>query len=76
MRPDSNAASLLYGATQDLEAKLIGQALEAAGGSITKAARILGLTHQTLNSMLEGRHKRLQEKRTPVKKRLKSIIKK
>jgi tetratricopeptide (TPR) repeat protein len=66
----------LYGAIQDLEAKLIGQALEAAGGSITKAARILGLTHQTLNSMLEGRHNRLQEKRTPVKKRLRSIIKK
>jgi tetratricopeptide (TPR) repeat protein len=65
----------LYGATQDLEAKLIGQALEAAGGSITKAARILGLSHQTLNSMLQGRHGRLQEKRTPVKKRLKSIIK-
>jgi tetratricopeptide (TPR) repeat protein len=66
----------LYGALQDLEAKLIGQALEAAGGSITKAARILGLSHQTLNSMLNGRHERLLDKRTPVKKRLRSIIKK
>jgi tetratricopeptide (TPR) repeat protein len=66
----------LYGAVQDLEAKLIGQALEASGGSVTQAARLLGLTHQTLTSMLEGRHKRLQEKRTPAKKRLKSIIKK
>ncbi|HKG13597.1 MAG TPA: helix-turn-helix domain-containing protein [Pyrinomonadaceae bacterium] len=66
----------LYGAVQDLEAKLIGQALEASGGSVTQAARLLGLTHQTLNSMLEGRHRRLQEKRTPAKKRLKSIIKK
>ncbi len=65
----------LYGALQDLEAKLIGQALDAAGGSVTKAARILGLSHQTLNSMLKGRHERLLEKRTPVKKRLKSIIK-
>ncbi|MDT7690177.1 MAG: MalT-like region [Acidobacteriota bacterium] len=65
----------LYGAIQGLEAKLIGQALEAAGGSITKAARILGLSHQTLNSMLKGRHERLQKKRTPVKKRLRSIIK-
>jgi tetratricopeptide (TPR) repeat protein len=66
----------LYGAVQDLEAKLIGQALEASGGSVTQAARLLGLTHQTLNAMLEGRHRRLQEKRTPVKKRLRSIIKK
>ena len=65
----------LYGAVQDLEAKLIGQALEAADGSITKAARILGLSHQTLDSMLKGRHEGLQEKRAPVKKRLKSIIK-
>ena len=65
----------LYGAIQDLEAKLIAQALEAAGGSITKAARILGLSHQTLNSMLKGRHERLLDKRTPVKKRLRSIIK-
>jgi tetratricopeptide (TPR) repeat protein len=65
----------LYGAIQDLEAKLIAQALEAAGGSITKAARILGLSHQTLDSMLKGRHERLLDKRTPVKKRLRSIIK-
>ena len=66
----------LYGALQELEAKLIGQALDAAGGGVTKAARILGLSHQTLNSMLQGRHAGLQEKRTPVKKRLRSIIKK
>jgi hypothetical protein len=65
----------LYGAVQDLEAKLIRQALEASGGSVTKAARILGLPHQTLNSMLKGRHGRLQEKRTPIRKRLRSIIK-
>jgi tetratricopeptide (TPR) repeat protein len=65
----------LYGSLQDLEAKLIGQALDAAGGSVTKAARILGLSHQTLNSMLKGRHERLLDKRTPVKKRLRSIIK-
>jgi hypothetical protein len=47
-----------------------------SGGSVTKAARLLGVTHQSLNAMLDGRHQRLQEKRTPAKKRLKSLIKK
>jgi DNA-binding NtrC family response regulator len=65
----------LYGAVHEYEAKLIEQALEDAGGSVTKAARLLGLTHQTLNSKLEGRHRRLLAKRTPPKKRLKSIVK-
>jgi transcriptional regulator with GAF, ATPase, and Fis domain len=66
----------LYGAVQDFEAKLIGQALDESGGSITKAARLLGLSHQTLNSMLHTRHKQLFAKRKPVQKRLESIIKK
>jgi tetratricopeptide (TPR) repeat protein len=65
----------LYGAVQDFEAKLIGQALEAAGGSLTKAARILGLPHQTLDTMLKTRHKALAGKRKPPEKRLRSIIK-
>jgi hypothetical protein len=65
----------LYGAVQDFEAKLIGQALDEAGGSITKAARILGLAHQTLDSMLNTRHKALTGKRKPPEKRLRSIIK-
>jgi hypothetical protein len=49
-------------------------ALEDAGGSVTKAARLSGLTHQTLAAKLEGRHGKLLAKRTPPKKRLKSII--
>ena len=66
----------LYGAVQDFEAKLIGQALDEAGGSITKAARTLGLAHQTLDTMLKTRHKSLEGKRKPAQRRLKSIIKK
>jgi tetratricopeptide (TPR) repeat protein len=66
----------LYGVLHEFEARLIGQALDEAGGSITKAARLLGLTHQTLNSILHTRHKQLSAKRRPVQKRLKSIIKK
>ena len=65
----------LYGAVQEFEAKLIRQALEAAGGSVTKAARILGLPHQTLSTMLNTRHKALLGKRKPARRRLKSIIK-
>ena len=63
-------------AVHEFEARLIGRALEEAGGSVTGAARLLGLTHQTLNSILRQRHKQLMGKRKPVRKRLKSIIKK
>ena len=65
----------LPGAVQEFEAKLIERALEEAGGSVTRAARLLGVSHQTLNSMLHTRHKQLAGKRKPVQKRLKSIIK-
>lgn len=65
----------LFGAVEELEAKFIIQALDEAGGSVTRAAKLLGIRHQTLTSMLRTRHKRLQSKRTPPEKRLKSIIK-
>ena len=65
----------LYGAVHELEAKLIGQALDESRGSITKAARILGLFHQTLISILDRRHSALAPKRKPAHRRLKSIIK-
>lgn len=64
-----------YGAVHELEAKLLSEALEKAGGSVTKAARLLGAPHQTVTTMLRIRHNRLSEKRTPVKKRRRSIIK-
>jgi tetratricopeptide (TPR) repeat protein/DNA-binding protein Fis len=66
----------LFSAVHEFEAKFIGQALEECGGSVTRAAKLLGIRHQTLTSMLETRHKGLCKKRTPVKKRLRSIIKK
>ena len=49
--------------------------MDEAGGNITKAARILGLTHQTLISILDRRHKALSSKRKTPQRRLKSIIK-
>ena len=66
----------MYEAVHDFEARLIEQALEEARGSVTKAARLLGLTHQTLGTILNTRHKSLAGKRTPVRRRLRSIFKK
>jgi two-component system response regulator HupR/HoxA len=39
------------------EADLIQMALEASGGRLTQAARLLGITHQTLADMLDHRHR-------------------
>jgi tetratricopeptide (TPR) repeat protein len=64
-----------YSAVNEFEAKLIGQALDETGGSVSRAAKLLGLKHQTLTSILETRHKKLLGKRTPVEKRRRSIIK-
>jgi tetratricopeptide (TPR) repeat protein len=66
----------LYGAVQELEARLIEQALKVEEGSVTRAARKLGMKHQTLSHLLRTRHKKLLSKRTPAKKRKRSIIKK
>ncbi len=64
-----------YGAVHELEARLIEQALELECGSISRAAKRLGLKHQSLSHMLHSRHKKLMSKRTPPEKRLRSIIK-
>ena len=64
-----------FSAVHEFEAKIIEQALDEAGGSVTRAAKLLGLTHQTLGTILSQRHKQLSMKRTPRTKRLRSIIK-
>jgi tetratricopeptide (TPR) repeat protein len=56
------------------EGNLIRRALEESGGSITRAARLLGVTHQGLAFILNGRHSDLLAIRTPVKRRRRSII--
>ncbi|OLE53141.1 MAG: hypothetical protein AUG51_14705 [Acidobacteria bacterium 13_1_20CM_3_53_8] len=66
----------LHGAVYELEARFIEQALEECKGSVTRAAKLLGLSHQSLSHLLTTRHKRLLYKRTPTKRRLRSIIKK
>lgn len=57
------------------EERLIERALKEAHGRITHASRLLGLSHQTLTAILESRHKRLLQMRTPVQPRRRSIIK-
>jgi tetratricopeptide (TPR) repeat protein len=64
-----------YGAVEELEARLIEQALELEGGNIGRTAERLGLRRQTLSQMLQARHKKLRDKRTPPIPRRKSIIK-
>ncbi|HEV7373764.1 MAG TPA: sigma 54-interacting transcriptional regulator [Pyrinomonadaceae bacterium] len=56
------------------EAGLIRLALENAKGSVTRAARLLGVTHQRLCSMLQGRHKNLLVAKKPAQRRRRSII--
>ena len=56
------------------EGDLIKQALAKTGGSVTRAARLLGVTHQGLAFIINGRHSDLLSARTPVKRRRKSII--
>jgi tetratricopeptide (TPR) repeat protein len=56
------------------EGELIRQALQAADGSITRAARTLGVTHQGLAFILNGRQKNLLPSRKPAKPRRRSII--
>lgn len=59
----------------EYEARFVELALVEEGGSITRAASRLGISHQTLSLMLQSRHKKLKSKRTPEIKR-KSLIRK
>jgi transcriptional regulator with PAS, ATPase and Fis domain len=56
------------------ESSLIKLALDNARGSVTRAARMLGVTHQRLSSMLQGRHKDLLSAKKPAQRRKQSII--
>ena len=54
---------------QSLERDAIRVALESANGSVTSAARSLGISFQALTYMLDTRHKDLLKYRTPVRRR-------
>jgi tetratricopeptide (TPR) repeat protein len=56
------------------EGELIKRALDSSDGSVTRAARLLGVTHQGLAFILNGRQKNLLPSRKPAKRRRRSII--
>jgi tetratricopeptide (TPR) repeat protein len=77
--PDSSTAEPWKGCALEAEVlnyegQLIKRALETANGSVTRAARMLGITHQGLAFILNGRHRNLLNVRTPVKHRRRSIL--
>ena len=68
-RPDWSSFSLNETLRRH-EGRFIQMALEDAGGSVTKAASLLGLPgHQSLNFILTHRHPELLNARTPIKPR-------
>jgi len=58
------------------ESELIKRALDEAHGSVTRAAKQLGLTHQGLCYIINYRHPELLTARAPVRVRRKALIKK
>lgn len=56
------------------EKSLIRRALEATQGGVTRAARLLGTTHQALIATLSTRHQDLLSARKPARQRRRSII--
>lgn len=58
------------------ERRFIERALQEGKGSVTRAARLLGLKHQTLIALLNSRHQELLSIRKKVTRRRRSIIRK
>jgi tetratricopeptide (TPR) repeat protein len=56
------------------EAKFIREALRLEKGSVSRAAKRLGVRHQTLTHLLETRHRDLLSLRTPAKPRPRSVL--
>ena len=64
-----------YDAVLRFEARVISRALAETGGVVSRAAELLGLKRQALDSMLKvGRHKALGRLRAPIRPRLKSLM--
>lgn len=66
--PDIASGRSFTEARELLEHDFIKRALDVCQGSITYAARSLGMSHQTLNYMLHTRHADLLDKRKPERR--------
>jgi len=75
--PDQWTGFSLKKEMKRIEARLIQNALRDAGGSVSKASRMLGFKHhQSLISLLETRHKDLAGLRSTRRQRRRSLISK
>jgi two-component system chemotaxis response regulator CheY len=65
-----------YDAVVRYEARIIERALREAGGIVSRAAELLGLSRQSLDSMLKGRgrHTALAQMRTPPERQPRSLM--
>ncbi|HEX8285534.1 MAG TPA: response regulator [Pyrinomonadaceae bacterium] len=72
--PDTWEGFSFREAVRRYEGRLIEGALRDAGGVVSRAAQMLGLTRQSLDSMLHRRHRRLQHLRTPPEPRRSSLM--
>jgi tetratricopeptide (TPR) repeat protein len=72
----SDKGSVLPKVVHAYETEFIREALEAENGMVSRAAKRLGIKHQTLIRTLKTRHKELLGLRTPAQPRKKSIIRK
>jgi CheY-like chemotaxis protein/Tfp pilus assembly protein PilF len=65
-----------FDAIRRYEARIIERALREAGGVVARAAELLGIGRQSLDSMLrgKGRHMALAQLRTPVEPRARSLM--
>lgn len=61
-------------AVRRYESRLIVGALRETGGVVSRTAQLLGLTRQSLDSMLNRRHRRLRPLRTPTEPRRSSLM--
>lgn len=69
LKAEQRTALHFYDAVSHFEAALITYALEKGNKSISRAAGILGMKHQTLGHILESRHQDIAHLRTPVRQR-------
>ena len=71
----TSAATTFVEEMRRYEHDLIKEALLRSEGSVTQAARLLGVSHQRLIYLIKTRHKELRSVRTPALRRHKSVIK-